>query len=777
MKSIARIFTLSSLCFLLVCILSASAAAQATGAIEGTVTLPTNGPAHRARVLIVDLGRAAETDEDGRYRFDNVPPGTHEVVALQTGLDSVPQIIEIAAGGTGKADILLRITPIRTEITVTATGREETAFQAVQSVTSLDAFDLSESISTSIGEVLDGQTGIAKRSFGTGSARPVIRGFDGDRVLVMQDGVGIGSLGSQSGDHSEPIDPSNIERLEVLRGPATLLYGSNAIGGVVNAISSHQEIDDRPHQGVRGQMSSGFGSTNNQAGGSFNTEIGVRNWMLWVGGGGQRTADYDTPAGIVENSKSRISNGNAGFGWFGNRGFASIDYKGNDGRYGIPFANEFHGHHHEEGEVPGEEVPGEEEAEELEAVDLAFRRHNVRFTGGFRNLGSFFDGFKLSLNYSDWNHDEVETFHTGEQETATTFENQQFSYRGVFTQGGAGALRGSFGFQGAHRSYETAGEESLSPPVDQNSFAVFALEQIDFERIQLQFGGRIETNRFKPLEPVLRVHHHEEGEVEEEPELVQLPNRNFTGASVGIGSRFGLWQDGALVANFTSSFRSPALEELYNFGPHVGNLAFEVGDENLVRERSNGFDLSLRHQSGRIRGEANFFYYDFDNFVYLAPSGEVVDGLTEADFIQDDAHFLGTELKLAVGLHDMLWLNLGMDAVNAELTGTDMSLPRIPPLRGRVGLDLRYAGLSVKPEVVMADARRDVFSTETATAGYAVMNLTSSYTVPRQHFSHHFSVNFFNVGDRLYRNHVSFIKDLAPEIGRGVRLSYAVKFF
>jgi iron complex outermembrane receptor protein len=132
---------------------------------------------------------------------------------------------------------------------------------------------------------------------------------------------------------------------------------------------------------------------------------------------------------------------------------------------------------------------------------------------------------------------------------------------------------------------------------------------------------------------------------------------------------------------------------------------------------------------------------------------------------------------MGIGLHDNLWLNLGMDAVNAELTATDTSLPRIPPLRGKVGLDFRFAGLSVKPEVVMADARRDIFNTETATAGYTVMNLAASYTIPRQHSSHHFSVNFFNVGDRLYRNHVSFIKDLAPEIGRGVRFSYAMKFF
>jgi iron complex outermembrane receptor protein len=739
--------------------------AQATGTIEGQVTMPAGGPAHRATVLVAQLGRVAETDEDGRYRFENVPAGRYDVLAYQSPLDSETVRVDVGAGAATSADFRLRISPVRTEITVTATGREQTSFAAVQSVASLDAFDLSGLMATSIGDILDGQTGIARRSFGPGSSRPVIRGFDGDRVLVMQDGVGVGSLASQSGDHGEPIDASNVERIEVLKGPATLLYGSNAVGGVVNAISSHQEVHGQPHQGVRGQISSAVGTGNAQASASYNTEIGAGSWMFWTGAGGQRAANYTTPVGTIDNSKSRISNGNLGFGWFGERGFASVDYKANDGRHGIPFANEFHGRHDEEEEAE------DEEHEELESVDIAFRRHNFRFTGGFESPGTWLEGFGLSLNYSDWNHDEVETLEGDVEEVGTTFENQQFAYRGVFTQGRRGSISGSFGFQGSVRSYEATGEETLSPPVDQNMFAVFALQEIDFESAQLQFGGRIETNRFEPIGLVDRAH---EGEP---PEIVDLPDRDFTGVSAGIGARFPLWQGGAFVANYTSSFRSPALEELYNFGPHIGNLAFEVGNENLNRERSNGFDFSLRHQQGRVRGEANFFYYDFDDFVYLAPTDEIVDGLIEADYTQDDARFLGTEFSLDLGINENLWLNLGMDSVDAELTGTGGSLPRIPPLRGKLGLDFRYGGLSVRPEVTLADARHDVFDTETGTAGYTVMDLAASYTLPLQHFSHHFAVNFFNVGDRLYRNHVSFIKDLAPEIGRGVRFSYAVKFF
>ena len=756
-------------------------AAQPAGSIEGTVILPTGDPAHRITVLLAELGRIVETDDDGRFVFENVPPGAYDVLAFQSMLNSELPGVEVAAGQIRSVELVLRISPLRQEITVTARGREETTFQAVPSVTSLDSFELAEVMAPSLGEVLDGQLGIAKRSFGTGNARPVVRGFDGDRVLVMQDGVGVGSLGSQSGDHGEPIDAGNVERIEVVKGPATLLYGSNALGGVVNAVSSHQEVHDQPHQGWRGQVSTVVGSANAQGGGSFNAEYGAGQWMVWAGGGGQRTGDYYSPEGRVAHSASRISNGSMGFGWFGARGFASVDYKANDGRTGIPFAADFHHGHDQDEDDHGDEEDHDEDEDDhgdeedhdeddhgdeedhhepdVENVDIAFRRHNVRFSGGLRELGAVVESFELSLNYSDWNHDEVEIFPGNEQEIGTTFENSQLSYRGVFTQGRRGNWSGSFGFQGHAREYSAFGEEALSPPVDQDVFAVFALEELDWDRVRMQLGGRVESTRYTP------------------EANSGFRDRRFTGFSGGMGARFDLWDGGAFVANFTNSYRAPALEELYNFGPHAGNLTFEIGNPNLVNERSNGFDFSLRHQEERIRVEANLFYYDIDDFVYLAPTGEIEDGLTAANFAQGDARYLGSEFKLELSLTEHLWLNGAVDAVDTRLRATGGPLPRIPPMRGTVGLDLRFGGLSVRPEVVMADSRDDVFASETSTPGYAVFDLKASYTIPQQHVSHHFSVDFFNIGDRLYRNHLSFIKDLAPEIGRGVRFSYAAKLF
>jgi outer membrane receptor protein involved in Fe transport len=166
-----------------------------------------------------------------------------------------------------------------------------------------------------------------------------------------------------------------------------------------------------------------------------------------------------------------------------------------------------------------------------------------------------------------------------------------------------------------------------------------------------------------------------------------LPDRSFTGFSGAAGIRVATWNGGSFVANYSHSYRAPALEELYNLGPHRGNLAFEIGNADLERELGNGVDFGIRHSSKRVRFEANGFYYNIKDFIFLAPTGDVEDGLTVAEYDQGTTRYVGTEARLDAALHPAVWLNLGLDYVNAELTSTNTPLPRIPPLRGRVGLE------------------------------------------------------------------------------------------
>jgi iron complex outermembrane receptor protein len=715
---------------------------QANATLKGTVTLGDSGkPIHNVLITVLQLKKTVGTDENGNYIFQNLPAGRYNVLAH---LDRVPDMVksvDLAAGASATLDFQVQLSGLQEQVTVTATGSEQAVSSSIQSVEVIGSVDLAKKSPVSLGESLDGELGISKRSFGPGTARPVIRGFDGDRVLVLQDGNRIGGLGFESGDHAEPINVLTVERIEVVKGPATLLYGSNAIGGVVNAVTGH----DTAHKGVNGYVT-GIGSTNGRhAGGSGGVEFGTERWLFWANGGAQRSVNYKTPIGEVQNSFSRSGNVATGFGYYPAKGFFSFNYNFDKRRYGIPF---------------------DPDAVDPEIVELNPRRHSFEARGGFREAASFIEAGTFSAQFNDYKHAEIESL-TGE--IGTAFKNKTYLFNGLFDQKKHGRLSGRFGLWGMHRDFAAVGEEALAPPTKQSAFAVFALETLDFERASVQFGGRVERNQYRPEETAARG---------------ALPQRNFTGFSGAIGARVPTWKGGAFVANYSHSDRAPSLEELYNNGPHPGNLAFEIGDPNLKREIGNGLDFGVRHSSNRLRLEANGFYYRINNFIFLAPvdadgDGEVdtEDDLIVAEYRQGTSRYSGLEARLDAKLHSAIWLNLGLDYVNAELIETNTPLPRIPPLRGRVELEIRYKGLLLNPEVVIAQDQDRLFPTESRTSGYTVLGISGSYLIAQQHAAHIISFNAFNLGDRLYRNHLSFIKEFAPEMGRGLRVTYTFRFF
>lgn len=721
--------------------------------ISGKVTFGNQTALHDADVQIVQLSRSTRTDTEGNYSFADVPVGRYTLLVHIEGFSDATKTVTVSAGSPLTLDFQLEIAALKEQVTVTASGAEQSVFDSFQTVTSVGSTRIAEKASSSIGEVLENESGVAKRSFGPGSSRPVLRGFDGDRVLLAQDGVRVGSVGSQSADHGEPIDPLAAERIEVVKGPATLLYGSNAIGGVVNVISHH---DNDFHEGFRGFLTTVGGTADRQAAASGGLEYGFKKWLFRGNVGAHRTGDFDTPIGRVSNSATRSNSGSFGAGYYGEKAFFGGKYSLDLRRYGVPFAALF-----EEGEKPDGELPVVDED-----IDLRLRSHSFRFNGGFRSLTSpFISGVNYSVDYTDYRHKEIETV-DGVDEVGTTFTNKIVSYRSLFEQQKHGRLSGRFGFEGFNRKYMVEGAEQLiDGEVKHDSFSAFALEELDFDRVKFQFGGRVENNRYNAENPELR-------------------DRNFTAFSGGAGINVGLWQGGAFVVNYTHANRAPALEELYNNGPHIGTVTFEIGNENLTRETANGVDFSLRHQSDRFNIRGDIYYYRLNNFVFLAPQDEdgdgrvdIEDGLPVARYEQENAEYFGAEINADVRFNNYIGAFANFDYVRARLADISTNIPRIPPARARVGLDLRYKNLSVRPEAVFASRQTKIFPLETETAGYGLFNVGGSYTIGRQHYAHVFSVNGYNLTNKLYRNHVNFIKDLLPEVGRGVRFSYTIRIF
>lgn len=736
--------------------------AQNGATIRGTVTDATaNVALHNVVVSIVQTKQTAQTDESGNYEINGVSAGTYTILAHIEGFSDAVRTINVDGAAAQTVDFKLSLTGLREEVTVSASGAEQTVFDSFQTVNSIGQNRIIERAATSLGEVLEGETGVAKRSFGTGSARPVIRGFDGDRVLIAQDGVRTGSLGSQSADHGEPIDTINVERIEVLKGPATLLYGSNALGGVVNVITSENDY----HDDLRG-FATAFGGTNGaQAGASGGAEYGWRKFLFRAGGTAQRIGDFSTPLGKIPNSASRSSSFNGGIGYYSTKAFLNFNYSYDVRLFGVPYAALFEAEETADRAAVSERaaVSAELPPTPDEEIDLRMRTHLYRLSGGFRDLNAPVSGISYSLNFSDYRHKEIENNVAG-----TIFNNDVFSYRTMFEQRAYRKMTGRFGFDGYERSYRTDGAEQLiEGKVRQKNLAAYALEEFNFDRVRFQFGGRVENNRLRAENPELR-------------------DRSFTGISGSAGIRFNLWNGGALVANATSAYRAPALEELYNNGAHVGTVTFEIGSQNLKRERANGLDFSLRHLSRRFRFDTDVYFYDIKDFVYLAPldadgDGEidVRSGLPTAAYNQKDSRFIGAELNLQGDFNDNFGVFVSADTVSARLKDGDIPLPRITPPRLRTGLEFRLRGLNVRPELVFVGKRGlgDIFITETPTAGYGLFNLNASYSFTRKHSAHIFSVNGFNLNNKLYRNHLSFVKDLVPEFGRGARFSYTLRFF
>ncbi len=703
-----------------------------TGTIHGTVMIAPSGTAARnAVVTVAELRKSVFTDESGAFEFRDLPAGKYEIFAH---LDRVPDVVKTVevTGGDQTLDFQLTLTPVSEQVTVTATGSAEAIASSYQSVNSISAIELAQKNPVSIGEAFEYQLGVAKRSFGPGSGRPVIRGFDGDRVLVLQDGLRLGGIASQSADEVEPIDVLSLDRVEIVKGPATLLYGSNAIGGVVNGISTN----DTYQRGLSGYLTT-FGGTNNwQAGGSTGFKYGVRDFLFFGNGGAQKANDYHTPLGTVLNSYARGGNVSGGAGWFPRKGWLAFGYSFDRRRHGIPV-----------------------EPDEVDFEYLNERRHSFEVKGGLRNLNSFIESGDFAARYNDY---KVREFEFESDENVTELDsaatNKNFNYRANFNHRREGKLSGTFGFSGFTRDFLSIGEEAPAPHTKQHSFAAYALERIALERIGFQFGGRIEQNGYNP-----------EG---------NFRDRNFVGFSGSAGMRVPLWKGGSFVANYQHSFRASALEELYNHGPHPGILTFDIGNPNLSAEQGDGVDLSVRHNTQRVRLESSVYYYNIRNFVFTGFTGQTDpdSNLPIINYAQGTSRFVGTEASVEARILPALWLNGKVDYVRAELTEQNKPLPRIPPLRGTIGLDWRYKALSLQPELILVNRQDRLFDNETPTAGYLTFNLNASYTFVTKRVAHVLSVNGYNLSDTLYRNHLSFIKNIAPEIGRSVRLNYSLRF-
>jgi iron complex outermembrane receptor protein len=719
--------------FIALFLLHASVALAQTGhSVRGVVTTNTKQPAASVEVLLVDLHRTTTTDAQGQYSFSNVPAGRHLLQANSPRFGSSTS--EIVVSGDTSTDITLDLGIHREEIVVSATGDPRAASELAQAVESISGQELQARQQPTLGETLAQQPGVASTGFVPGASRPIIRGFGGDRIRVLEDGVGVGDASNVSQDHNVSIDPVNAESIEIVRGPSTLLYGSNAVGGVVNV------IDDRVPMTQPGTALSGIldlrGSSNAGEKNGHLSLSGGQGSFAWQGNVNKReTGDYDTPIGALFNSDIETESASAGGSFIGSRGFAGISYGGYETNYGISEAG------------PGVEP------DELVRIDMRQRRWDVK--SELTMAAGPLSRFRFRAGRTDYRHSEVI-----DGDAEATFLNDSTEARLEASHRDIGPFHGAFGIQFADRDFRVEGEESLLPPTRTKSNAIFAFEEAGQGRWRVQFGGRYERQKVDVADG-------------------ELPDRSFSGLSGSAGFVFVPNADYTVALSLSHSARLPVAEELYFNGPHEATFQFQIGDPNLRKEKGNGFDLALRKRTGIVTGEISFFSQRFDGYIFESPTGETEDDFPVFLFAQRDANFRGAEghadFELLHTDPHHLVLELTADYVRATLAGGG-SLPFIPPLRYGAGVRYQGPALYALGEVRHANAQNRVAESETTTPGYTLVNAMIGYRFFFASTVHDVMLRGNNLTDELAYNHVNPLKDVVPLAGRDFTLSYRLTF-
>jgi iron complex outermembrane receptor protein len=727
------------------------ALAQTGAFVSGKVTRDNAEPMAGAAVVLEELKREVRTADDGTYRFDAVPPGNYHVSVRAEGYSTRRTEITVTDQGT-TLDLVVELDLHFSEV-VSVSPNARSQFESYQPTSVLAGQDLQKQLEASIGATLQAEPGVAMRSLGPGPARPVIRGLDGDRVAVLQDGQRVGDLSSQSGDHGVTLNPSSAQRIEVVRGPATLLYGANAIGGLVNVITD--QIPTKAIVKPSGDLTLDLASNAGEVGGAGDVHFGNGQIAVHVAGSGRRSGDFSTPEGDVENSQSRTSVFNVGASWTGSRQYAGASYGYDDSEYGVPI-------------VEGGDIR------------LTPQRHAFTVRAGGEGLSGILSSYRATLGVRRYEHQELHGVEAG-----TQFDNDTEEAELMVSHRSIGNLSGTVGASFFNRAFSAVGEEALSPPIDQRTSAVFLYEELTWPHVTFQFGGRFDHTTF-------------------DPDSLTLPGRSFNEFSGSIGLLFtpaAANDNFVIAASLARAARNPALEELYFFGPHPGNFAFEIGNPSLASEKALGLDLSFRARSNRLRGEVTFFTNRINDFIFRRPLTDeefeereeefderfgVVDEPGEAhehedefqfiEFVGADSNLYGIEAHADINVTENLIAEITYDWVRGQLADSDARLPRIPPFRVIPGLRYQRNALQVGGTLTITADQDRVFGAETPTDGYAMLKLYGSYSFVSGGLTNTITARLDNATDKLYRNHLNYLKDVLPEMGRNFKLVYSVSF-
>jgi len=713
-------------------------------------------PVVAARVQVAELHRLTHTHVDGRFAFPDLPIGRVTLEVSRLGYRVERRVIDPARDTTMRIVLAPAAIQLETRV-VTGALTERPGEEVLSPTTSLSGAALDRSLGTTVAASLANVPGVAVSSLSPSTARPVIRGLGGDRIVILEDGQRPGDLSAMSGDHATTIEPLTAERIEVVRGPMSLLYGASALGGVVNVI--REEVPTSRVDGMHASLSAQGSSVNRGGSVGGAVSMGRGALALRIDGSARGSGNTRTPLGPLVNTGVAEYTLAAGLSRVGERGHVGGSYRFYANDYGIP------------GGFIGGHATG---------VDIVMRRHAGRLDADLHVARKALENLRVTATLSDYGHSELEPSGA----LGTRFDQLQFTTEVVARHRPIGAVgNGAVGLRVQGRDIQTGGTLS-TPSTRTYGAALFAVEEMTRGALTLQLGGRYEFARYEPRKRTF---------IDVGGARIPTRDRQFGALAGSVGALWRVADGVRLGTSVSRAFRSPEFDELYSNGPHLAANSYDVGDPSLRAETGLGVDAFVRVNRRRTSAEFAVFRSLLDNYVFPSSRGRIElgaqGGRPRFQFTNENAVFAGAEGRVEWSATPALVFDVTASYVRAHFTSARDSIPVItpdtsyfigssdkppfvPPLSGSAGVRYDRTRWFVSGQLRGSTRQERLGDFEDPTAGYVVPSFGAGLRFVHNSQLHAITLRFDNAFNREYRDHLSRIKAVRPEAGRNLSVLY-----
>lgn len=738
---------------LLALLILSSAADLLTGDLEGRVYDRESGePLGYVYIHLEEANRTATARGDGTFQIRNIPAGTYTLTAYRLGYQPLNRRVYIPETDTLKIELKLKVSPLTSDAVEVSGDRNLAGGSRLENASHrIYGTELRRKLGATLAKTLEDIPGLSSRSMGAAPSRPVMRGLGGERVLLLQDGERTGDVSSQSADHAVTVDPMAAEQIEIARGPSALAYGSNALGGVINVVRN--QISPELPGGLFGSFSLQGESVNLGRAGGVEAGFPLGDFAIQLDANARGGSDLNTPGGTLENSGIYTSANALGVSlvrpWGYTGGAASL-YLSN---YGIP-PNPEGGH--------------------PEGVDIEMEKWQFDGRSEIYPENPSLRSVQIDFSHKSYHHREIEAGGG----IGTEFGLLTTNFSSALRHGKLGILEeGTLGIWSESKDYAVRG--TRTPGSVSHSLSGYLLESYEKERFAMEGGIRADYVQVRPEK--------------ENPNssIGHTRARSFIALASSVSAALEVGNSLTLGTVLMHSFRAPSQEELYSEGPHLASYSYEVGNPALDAERGLGTELFIRRKSDSHSLAFSVYHNYFSNFIYPQNTGERsirFPTLSVYQFTGTRAQFVGADLRFQAAISDLIALrgSAGYTHARRHITESERQatgesrhwrpLPMIPPFKGTA--ELRYAtrGFHLGATLTFGAPQKRTGEFESATSGYAVIGLAGQYQFTGGGLLHALSLNAENLLNSSYRNHLSRIKELAPEPGRNISLLYRVYF-